>query len=549
MTTSKQTSELEACSKDDDAPHRWEVEPHPYSRDFDYFITDDDIEARTAILETAEMYLWDGNEGEERVLKVRLNKEIPASADKEARLEREGDAKWRVALRMFEKTHTDLVALRQQVEDTILVAQTDVDAEGGITAYHFKTGAIHRLLAEARKGDGPVTEKPWNTSHAAVATPADLRQEAIALCLSVGISDNATNIEQAAELAELDRVLTQARIEDPIGVRLTELALERMDRDEAAAHLPSAVAPTDDADLARWGDVDNWPVGDVLSLLADATEHLLSDHNCDVHGWETFKYAAIAARQHVALLAATPVATPVAAPEGEQEPVRRVDVAANVRWLKANAKDYHGQWVAIKNGGLLDADGSHSALRERIGPTKGTGILITWAGGELESLPVTTQSSDQVARTAAEEILSTFPELKEHDKWVTIGQIRIDRETETETFERAVSPKLPVLEQVTAIISRNLHTAAVPEDELVNEVQCRMDQVVEAAVEWHQAGREGAEWFEAAEKLEATINLLLELRSVPAAPAVTDGFVSTDPKRIDLLPLTPPPLQLKMRGE
>jgi hypothetical protein len=44
-----------------------------------------------------------------------------------------------------------LLALRQQVENTILVAQTDADEEGWITAYHFKTGAIHRLLAKARE--------------------------------------------------------------------------------------------------------------------------------------------------------------------------------------------------------------------------------------------------------------------------------------------------------------------------------------------------------------------------------------------------------------
>ena len=45
-----------------------------------------------------------------------------------------------------------LNALRQQVEDTILVAKTDEDANGFISAYHFQTGAIHRLLAEARQG-------------------------------------------------------------------------------------------------------------------------------------------------------------------------------------------------------------------------------------------------------------------------------------------------------------------------------------------------------------------------------------------------------------
>jgi hypothetical protein len=43
--------------------------------------------------------------------------------------------------------------LRQQVEDTIAVAQTDECKDGFITAYHFQTGAIHRLLAMARQGD------------------------------------------------------------------------------------------------------------------------------------------------------------------------------------------------------------------------------------------------------------------------------------------------------------------------------------------------------------------------------------------------------------
>lgn len=68
----------------------------------------------------------------------------------------------------------------------------------------------------------------------------------------------------------------------------------------------------------------------------------------------------------------------------------------------------------------------------------------------------------------------------------------------------------------------HLRTAAVPETELVDEVQRRMDQLVEAAVEWHQAGREGAEWFEAAERLGAAIDSLLELRSAPVATAVTE---------------------------
>lgn len=44
---------------------------------------------------------------------------------------------------------TELLGLRQQVEDTIMVAKTDSE-DGFITAYHFKTGAIHRLLGRVR---------------------------------------------------------------------------------------------------------------------------------------------------------------------------------------------------------------------------------------------------------------------------------------------------------------------------------------------------------------------------------------------------------------
>lgn len=52
-------------------------------------------------------------------------------------------------------------------------------------------------------------------------------------------------------------------------------------------------------------------------------------------------------------------------------------------------------------------------------------------------------------------------------------------------------------------------------NDLVDEVQCRTDQVVEAAVEWHQAGREGGEWMDRAEALSAAIDQLLALRETP----------------------------------
>jgi hypothetical protein len=51
----------------------------------------------------------------------------------------------------LEKAEKALFELRQQVEHTVIVAETEEDDHGWITAYHFKTGAIHRLLAKARE--------------------------------------------------------------------------------------------------------------------------------------------------------------------------------------------------------------------------------------------------------------------------------------------------------------------------------------------------------------------------------------------------------------
>lgn len=65
---------------DDGKVWKWEVWPHPYSNDFDCFVTDSDDEAREAISNLAEMYLWDGNDGGERIVKVVHNVEFSGTA-------------------------------------------------------------------------------------------------------------------------------------------------------------------------------------------------------------------------------------------------------------------------------------------------------------------------------------------------------------------------------------------------------------------------------------------------------------------------------------
>lgn len=49
---------------------KWEIWPHPYDSDFDFMVTDNDPEALEAILYAAEIHLWDGHDGGERVMRV-----------------------------------------------------------------------------------------------------------------------------------------------------------------------------------------------------------------------------------------------------------------------------------------------------------------------------------------------------------------------------------------------------------------------------------------------------------------------------------------------
>lgn len=48
--------------------------------------------------------------------------------------------------------------------------------------------------------------------------------------------------------------------------------------------------------------LENWPIKDVLTRLAEAATHLLSDHDCDAHGYEGLQHAVVAARAHADLL-------------------------------------------------------------------------------------------------------------------------------------------------------------------------------------------------------------------------------------------------------
>ncbi len=117
-------------------------------------------------------------------------------------------------------------------------------------------------------------------------------------------------------------------------------------------------------------------------------------------------------------------------------------------------------------------------------------LMITFEQEELIAaligdVPATTPS----ARAAAEELFKYAKELR-HDPTVGLSLVKIE-----------------------TILARHCaDSAAAMKGELVDEVQRRMDAVVEAAVEEHSAD---ADWPEAADKLSAAIESLLELRDKP----------------------------------
>jgi hypothetical protein len=69
---------------------------------------------------------------------------------------------------------------------------------------------------------------------------------------------------------------------------------------------------------------------------------------------------------------------------------------------------------------------------------------------------------------------------------------------------------------------------------LVDEVQHRMDLVVERAVEWHEAGRESAEWFDKAEALSAAIDYREKIAAVIGRHCPTPVPAETDRLQVDL---------------
>ena len=84
MTASTVQPDHSCDDADEGHVYRWEIEPHPYSTDYDTYVTDDDQQARQAAMDAAEL-LWDEmSPGDDVSVKIKFNgpsvADIPSSA-------------------------------------------------------------------------------------------------------------------------------------------------------------------------------------------------------------------------------------------------------------------------------------------------------------------------------------------------------------------------------------------------------------------------------------------------------------------------------------
>lgn len=108
--------------------------------------------------------------------------------------------------------------------------------------------------------------------------------------------------------SETEERLLQQLVETPAGERI-RMKCGAADLRSVLTDLLSLIdtrAPVDSQPnwniAANEALLNNWPIRDVLNRLAEAATHLLSDHDCDAHGYEGLQHAVVAAREHASLI-------------------------------------------------------------------------------------------------------------------------------------------------------------------------------------------------------------------------------------------------------
>lgn len=116
----------------------------------------------------------------------------------------------------------------------------------------------------------------------------------------------------------------------------------------------------------------NWPIRDVLVGLAYAATHLLTDHDCDAHGYEQLQHMVVAARGHADLLDRQAAGD---APRWTTNP----PTAEGYYWYRWQGQLSMYYFFGGALYGMLSAEGQHPPLfdAEWLGPITPTSTLAT----------------------------------------------------------------------------------------------------------------------------------------------------------------------------
>lgn len=101
--------------------------------------------------------------------------------------------------------------------------------------------------------------------------------------------------------------------------------------------------------------IDEWPLPDVLTRLADAADHLLADHNCDMHGHEGISFAVFAARQHAGR---ADLVSRDTAPQPRLLTVEALEAVTNYFWAADSPVLSEGEVQSLVDAALRDIKAS-----------------------------------------------------------------------------------------------------------------------------------------------------------------------------------------------
>lgn len=142
--------------------------------------------------------------------------------------------------------------------------------------------------------------------------------------------------------------------------------------DQEKIHLERAAILEDEEEFVRIVNEMDWPSRPVetyllaISLALEVGAHLAA-RKLAQEGGARFP-------DHPEMAKFARILAPVQTIRSDLPPYPQAEL--NMKWLKEHRQDYHGQWVAIKDGILVASASAYQDLKATIGSVKNTRILV-----------------------------------------------------------------------------------------------------------------------------------------------------------------------------